>query len=86
MGGDWSAPVTDEKSVTEPKWNREHDESTQPDRDAVPEGNSPGANVNGYVDNNSLLTSGKTETALQISAVRGRLPETGLRPVVKATG
>ena len=28
-----------------------------------PEGNSPGANVNGYVDNNSLLTSGKTEAA-----------------------
>ena len=63
MGGDWSAPVADEKSVTEPKWNRERDENTQPDRDAVPEGNSPGANVNGIVDNNSLLTSGRTETA-----------------------
>ena len=28
-----------------------------------PEGNSPGANVNGIVDKNSLLTSGRTETA-----------------------
>ena len=28
-----------------------------------PEGNSPGANVNGYVKNNSLLTSGRTRVA-----------------------
>ncbi len=41
------------------KWNQKRDENTQPDR----VGNSPGANVNGIVDNNSLLTSGRTETS-----------------------
>ncbi len=47
----------------EPKWNREHDKIPSRIVMRYPESSSPGANVNGIVDNNSLLTSGRTETA-----------------------
>jgi hypothetical protein len=45
--------------------NRTGDMTEIPSRNVMryPEGDSPGANVNGYVESNSLLTSGRTGAA-----------------------
>ena len=43
-----------------------------------PKGNSPGANVNGAVDNNSLLTSGRTETATANIGSKSASSEVGI--------